>query len=111
MKSSDLPTAAARIGEQMAGRLSALQVQFPAIGDVRGRGAMQAIEVVRPGTLEPDAESAGRIAAHCLRAGVIVLTCGTWGNVIRLLPPLIIGEQLLSEGLDALAAAAAATFT
>jgi 4-aminobutyrate aminotransferase/(S)-3-amino-2-methylpropionate transaminase len=111
MKSSDLPAAAARIGEQMAGRLSALQARFPAIGDVRGRGAMQAIEVVRPGTLEPDPESAGRIAAHCLRAGVIVLTCGTWGNVIRLLPPLIIGEQLLREGLDVLSDAAAATFT
>jgi 4-aminobutyrate aminotransferase/(S)-3-amino-2-methylpropionate transaminase len=95
----------------MAGRLNALQARFPAIGDVRGRGAMQAIEVVQPGTLEPDPESAGRIAAHCLRAGVIVLTCGTWGNVIRLLPPLIIGEQLLSEGLDVLSDAAATTFT
>jgi 4-aminobutyrate aminotransferase/(S)-3-amino-2-methylpropionate transaminase len=111
MKSRDLPGAAARIGELLAGRLGALQAQFPAIGDVRGRGAMQAIELVRPGTLEPDPESARRIADACLRAGVIVLTCGTWGNVIRLLPPLIIGEHLLSEGLDVLSEAAAATLT
>ncbi len=111
MKSRDLPGAAARIGELIAERLGALQARFPAIGDVRGRGAMQAVEVVVPATLEPDPVSAGRIAAHCLRAGVIVLTCGTWGNVIRLLPPLIIGEELLSEGLDALSDAAEATFT
>ena len=111
MRSHDLSGAAARIGELIADRLTALQARFPAIGDVRGRGAMQAIEVVRPGTLEPDPESAGRVATHCRRAGVIVLTCGTWGNVIRLLPPLIIAEHLLREGLDVLSDAAAATFT
>ena len=69
---------------------------------------MQAIELVVPGTLEPDPDSAGRIAAACLRAGVIVLTCGTWGNVIRLLPPLVISDQLLAESLDVLSEAAAA---
>jgi 4-aminobutyrate aminotransferase/(S)-3-amino-2-methylpropionate transaminase len=92
----------------MTDRLVALQAQFPAIGEVRGRGAMQAIELVVPGTLEPDPDSAGRIAAACLRAGVIVLTCGTWGNVIRLLPPLVISDQLLEESLDVLSEAAAA---
>jgi 4-aminobutyrate aminotransferase/(S)-3-amino-2-methylpropionate transaminase len=111
MRSRNLAAAAARVGETVSDRLSALQAQFPAIGDVRGRGAMQAIELVVPGTLEPDPESARRMAGACLRAGVIVLTCGTWGNVIRLLPPLIIGEHLLSEGLDVLSEAAAATLT
>ncbi len=105
MRSHDLAGAAVRIGEQLTTRLGALQAQFPAIGDVRGRGAMQAIELVVPGTLEPDAESAREIAAACLAAGVVVLTCGTWGNVIRLLPPLTIGEALLDEGLDVLAEA------
>jgi len=108
MRSRNLAGAAARIGETVSDRLSALQAQFPAIGDVRGRGAMQAIELVVPGTLEPDPESARRIADACLRAGVIVLTCGTWGNVIRLLPPLVIGEQLLEESLDVLSEAVAA---
>jgi 4-aminobutyrate aminotransferase/(S)-3-amino-2-methylpropionate transaminase len=108
MRSRDLAGAADRIGHRMTDRLVALQAQFPAIGEVRGRGAMQAIELVVPGTLEPDPDSAGRIAAACLRAGVIVLTCGTWGNVIRLLPPLVISDQLLEESLDVLSEAAAA---
>jgi 4-aminobutyrate aminotransferase/(S)-3-amino-2-methylpropionate transaminase len=108
MRTKDLAGAANRIGHRMTDRLVALQAQFPAIGEVRGRGAMQAIELVVPGTLEPDPDSAGRIAASCLRAGVIVLTCGTWGNVIRLLPPLVISDQLLDESMDLLSEAAAA---
>jgi 4-aminobutyrate aminotransferase/(S)-3-amino-2-methylpropionate transaminase len=108
MRTRDLAGAADRIGHRMTDRLVALQAQFPAIGEVRGRGAMQAIELVVPGTLEPDPDSAGRIATACLRAGVIVLTCGTWGSVIRLLPPLVISDQLLEESLDVLSEAAAA---
>jgi 4-aminobutyrate aminotransferase / (S)-3-amino-2-methylpropionate transaminase / 5-aminovalerate transaminase len=111
MRSHDLAGAATRIGEQVTERLGALQVRFPAIGDVRGRGAMQSIELVRPGTLEPDPEAARGIAATCLQAGVVVLTCGTWGNVIRLLPPLTIGDSLLGESLDILSEAVAATLT
>jgi 4-aminobutyrate aminotransferase/(S)-3-amino-2-methylpropionate transaminase len=108
MRSRDLAGAARRIGDHVTGRLQALQGGCPAIGDVRGRGAMQAMELVRPETLEPDPALAGRIAAACLRAGVIVLTCGTWGNVIRLLPPLTIGPELLAESLDLLSEAVAA---
>jgi 4-aminobutyrate aminotransferase/(S)-3-amino-2-methylpropionate transaminase len=111
MRSHDLAGAAARIGEQVTERLRSLQVRFPAIGDVRGRGAMQAIEWVRPGTLEPDPDAARSIAAACLQAGVVVLTCGTWGNVIRLLPPLTIGDALLGESLDVLSEVVAATLT
>ena len=73
------------------------------IGDVRGRGAMMAFELVQPGTLEPDAALTSRIAAAMHAQGVIVLTCGTYGNVIRLLPPLAISDDLLSEALDVLA--------
>src|SRR6266536_3159793 len=72
------------------------------IGDVRGRGAMIAIELVRPGTLEPAADIAARVAKACHTAGLVVLTCGTFGNVLRFLPPLVIGEQLLEEGLSIL---------
>jgi 4-aminobutyrate aminotransferase/(S)-3-amino-2-methylpropionate transaminase len=85
---------------------------YPMIGDVRGRGAMLAIEIVQPGSVLPDPQAAARISAACHRQGVVTLTCGTYGNVLRLLPPLVIGEDLLRDGLsvlaDAVRAAAAA---
>jgi 4-aminobutyrate aminotransferase/(S)-3-amino-2-methylpropionate transaminase len=105
MEQLDLPGAARHIGAVVTDRLTALQAELPAIGDLRGRGAMQALELVRPGTHDPDAGAAGRIAAACHAEGVIVLTCGTWGNVIRLLPPLTIGDDLLVEGLEVLESA------
>jgi 4-aminobutyrate aminotransferase/(S)-3-amino-2-methylpropionate transaminase len=105
MADSDLAAAALRIGARISGRLRALQSEYAGIGDVRGRGAMQAMELVRPGTTAADPAAAAAIAAGCHAQGVVVLTCGTWGNVVRLLPPLTIDEGLLGEGLDVLAAA------
>ncbi len=105
MAGADLAGAASRIGAVITERLHALQAEFPAIGDVRGRGAMQAMELVLPGTTVADAAAAAAIAAACHRQGVVVLTCGTWGNVIRLLPPLSIDLTLLADGLDVLAGA------
>ncbi|MGI5157336.1 4-aminobutyrate--2-oxoglutarate transaminase [Microbispora sp. CA-102843] len=84
-------------------RLSA--VQSPWIAEVRGRGAMMAIEFVRPGSLEPAPEVAKAVAARCHAQGVLTLVCGTYGNVIRLLPPLVISSELLSDALDVLAEA------
>ena len=75
------------------------------IGDVRGRGAMLAIELVQAGAKEPNPEPTKAVAAACLKEGVIILTCGTYGNVIRLLPPLVISDELLADGLDVLEAA------
>ena len=75
------------------------------IGDIRGRGAMLAIELVQAGSKEPNPELTKAVAAACLKEGVIILTCGTYGNVIRLLPPLVITDELLNDGLDVLAAA------
>jgi 4-aminobutyrate aminotransferase/(S)-3-amino-2-methylpropionate transaminase len=72
------------------------------IGDVRGRGAMIAIELVKSGTSDPDAELTNKLATAAGAAGVIVLTCGMFGNIIRLLPPLTISDELLTEGLDVL---------
>jgi 4-aminobutyrate aminotransferase/(S)-3-amino-2-methylpropionate transaminase len=63
---------------------------------------MLAIELVRPGTLEPDSAAAATVAKACHAAGMIVLTCGTFGNVLRFLPPLVIGQPLLTEGLSIL---------
>lgn len=93
---------ARRIGEIMLPRLRALAGRHPAIGDVRGRGAMIAIELVRPGTKDPDPELTVRVARRCHERGLLVLTTGTYGNVLRFLPPLVIPEELLSEGLDVL---------
>jgi 4-aminobutyrate aminotransferase / (S)-3-amino-2-methylpropionate transaminase / 5-aminovalerate transaminase len=100
MREQDLAGAARAIGDTMLPRLRALKERFPAIGDVRGRGAMTAVEIVRPGTLEPDAELTARVARACHAEGVVVLTAGTFGNVLRFLPPLVIGEDLLTEALD-----------
>ncbi len=105
MRELDLPSAARRIGALTGERLRKIQASSAAVGDVRGRGAMWAIELVRPGTREPDAALARAIASSCHAEGVVVLTCGTFGNVVRLLPPLVIDEPLLAEGLDVLAAA------
>jgi 4-aminobutyrate aminotransferase/(S)-3-amino-2-methylpropionate transaminase len=105
MRELDLAAAARRIGAVTLERLLGLQQQCPGIGDVRGRGAMIAIEFVKPGSLEPDPVTTQQVAQACHAAGVVVLTCGTFGNVIRLLPPLVIGAELLAEGLDILAQA------
>ncbi len=93
---------AGRLGEIMTARLEALHRRDPRIGDVRGRGAMVAIEIVDPGSGEPDAALTTRIAKAVHAQGVILLTCGTYGNVIRLLPPLVISEALLNEGMQVL---------
>ena len=87
----------------MMDRLRRLQSSDPRIGDVRGRGAMIAVELVEAGTREPDPELARAVATAMHQQGVIVLTCGTYGNVLRFLPPLTIGDDLLDEGLDVLA--------
>ena len=94
---------AKEIGTILIGRLNALRTADARIGDVRGRGAMVAIELVDPETGAPDAALTGRLAAYAAANGVLVLTCGTYGNVIRFLPPLTIGDDLLIEGLDVLA--------
>jgi 4-aminobutyrate aminotransferase/(S)-3-amino-2-methylpropionate transaminase len=66
---------------------------------------MMAMEIVHPGTQDPDPAVAARIATLCHQAGVVVLTCGSYGNVIRLLPPLVIGDDLLADGLEVLSGA------
>jgi len=100
---------ARHIGDVLTTRLSEIAATDPRIGDIRGRGAMIAAEIVNPGTHDPDPATAAAVADQARARGVIVLTCGTRRNVIRLLPPLVIGDDLLSEGLDVLAEAFAAT--
>jgi 4-aminobutyrate aminotransferase/(S)-3-amino-2-methylpropionate transaminase len=105
----DLVGRARWIEQTMTARLSDLAEQYPQIGDVRGRGAMLAIELVQPGTTEPDAALTAAINAYCHSHGLVTLTCGTYGNVFRFLPSLVIEQHLLDEGLDILSDAFAAT--
>jgi 4-aminobutyrate aminotransferase/(S)-3-amino-2-methylpropionate transaminase len=102
MEAEDLNGRARRIGQVMTARLQELAATYDVIGDVRGRGAMVAVELTRPGTLEPDAASAAAVAMACHADGLVVLTCGTYGNVLRFLPPLVMPEPLLDEGLGIL---------
>jgi 4-aminobutyrate aminotransferase/(S)-3-amino-2-methylpropionate transaminase len=92
---------AQHLGERMLGRLTALQRDTTGVGDVRGRGAMVAMELVHDDGA-PDADRAKQVCASCHEQGVIVLTAGTLGNVVRLLPPLVLNDALLDDGLDAL---------
>ena len=98
---------AEELGEILRSRLAALQADDARIGDVRGRGAMVAAEFVHPATGAPDAALTAAVAKAAIAEGVIVLTCGTYGNVIRFLPPLSMPDHLLHEGLDVVAAALA----
>jgi 4-aminobutyrate aminotransferase / (S)-3-amino-2-methylpropionate transaminase / 5-aminovalerate transaminase len=100
IEEQDLIASALRIEAIMVPRLRALQERYSGIGDVRGRGAMIAMELVEPGSTTPDPVGTQAVARACHQAGLVVLTCGTFGNVLRFLPPLVIPEALLAEGLD-----------
>ena len=99
IEEQDLVGKARRIGEIMLPRLRELQSRYPVIGDVRGRGAMLAIELVQPGTTEPNVDVIAAVTKFCHNEGVLVLTAGTYGNVLRFLPPLTMPEPLLEEAL------------
>lgn len=94
---------AVQIEQTMVGRLTAMASADPRIGEVRGRGAMIAVELVHAGTTEPNAELAKQVSTAAHAQGLVVLTCGTYGNVLRFLPPLSMPDHLLDEGLDILA--------
>jgi 4-aminobutyrate aminotransferase/(S)-3-amino-2-methylpropionate transaminase len=102
MEEADANAIAKGIESTMMPRLRAMAEQFPAIGDIRGRGAMIAIELVRPGSMEPDADLAGALNKFCHAHGVVTLTTGTYGNVFRFLPPLTMPAHLLEEALTIL---------
>ncbi len=93
---------AAAQGKIISSALNEMKKKYSIIGDVRGRGAMQALEFVKPGTQEPNAEAQAAIIKYCLQKGVLLLSAGTYGNVIRLLPPLVMPDDLLQEALSIL---------
>ena len=104
IESEDLCGRATRVGQKMRTRLEALAKELPLIGDVRGVGAMVAIELVKDAkTKEPDADTTAAVLAHAEKRGLILLSCGTSANVVRLLAPLTIQDNVLDEGLALLA--------
>ena len=96
----DLIKRANEIGKIMSSRLLEMQKKYSVIGEVRGRGAMQAVELVIPGSIEPNSSATSAVVKFCQANGVLVLTAGTYGNVLRFLPPLVMPDHLLNEALD-----------
>lgn len=102
IESDGLVERARAIGELMLGRLRELAAKYEVIGEVRGRGAMIAVELVADADRTPDPESLAKVLSFCHSRGLVLLSAGTYGNVIRMLPPLVISDALLNEGLDVL---------
>ena len=105
MAAHDLPAKARKIGEVITARLTAIAEKHSFVGDIRGRGAMMAVEIVGADGQTPDPVRAGSVSAFCHAHGVVPLTCGTSGTVLRFLPPLVMPEHLLTEAFGVLAEA------
>jgi 4-aminobutyrate aminotransferase / (S)-3-amino-2-methylpropionate transaminase / 5-aminovalerate transaminase len=102
-ESEDLLNRADSIGERFHKRAKEWKTRFEIIGEVRGLGAMRAIELVKSRqTREPAPDETRRISQYCYEHGLITVTAGTYGNVIRLLMPLVITDDQVDEGLDVL---------
>lgn len=96
---------ARHLGEILFASLREIAAKHPEIGEIRGRGAMVAIELVKAGTKDPNPELMAKVIKYCQSKGVLILTAGSYGNVIRFLPPLVITDELLKDALSVLAEA------
>lgn len=103
IESEKLNDRAKKIGEILFSELGKIAAKHPEIGDIRGRGAMVAVELVKPGSKDPNPEFMSKVIKYCQSKGVLILTAGTFGNVIRFLPPLVITDELLLDALSVLA--------
>ncbi len=99
MEAEKLVDRAKHVGKILGDALRQMQSKYSVIGEVRGRGAMQAIELVKPGTKDPNPDAMNAIVKYCQSKGVLVLTAGTYANVVRFLPPLVITDELLKDAL------------
>jgi len=102
LEAEKLVERANHIGKILGDSLRAMQAKYPVIGEVRGRGAMQAIELVVPGTKTPNTAAMNAIVKYCQSKGVLILTAGTYSNVVRFLPPIVITDELLKDALSVL---------
>ena len=102
IQSLNLIKRANEIGKIMVDALNAMKAKYPVIGEVRGRGAMIAIELVQPGSKEPNGDVLGKVVKYAQQKGVLFLTAGTYGNVLRFLPPLVISDELVKDAMSVL---------
>ena len=102
IQSENLVKRANEIGKVMVDALTEMQKKYPVIGEIRGRGAMIAIELVKPGSKEPNGEIMGKVVKYAQSKGVLFLTAGTYGNVLRFLPPLVISDDLVKDAMSVL---------
>ena len=102
MEAENLVARAQHIGRILGDSLRALAKKYPIIGEVRGRGAMQAIELIEIGTKNPNTAAMNAVVKYCQSKGVLVLTAGTYSNVVRFLPPLVITDELLLDAMSVL---------
>jgi 4-aminobutyrate aminotransferase/(S)-3-amino-2-methylpropionate transaminase len=102
MEAEKLVERANHIGTILGDSLRTMQAKYPVIGEVRGRGAMQAIELVVPGTKTPNTAAMNAVVKYCQSKGVLILTAGTYSNVVRFLPPIVIADELLKDALSVL---------
>jgi 4-aminobutyrate aminotransferase/(S)-3-amino-2-methylpropionate transaminase len=102
IKSEKLVDRANAIGKIMVDALTDMQKKYPVIGEVRGRGAMIAIELVQPGSKEPNGAVMSAVVKYAQSKGVLFLTAGTYGNVLRFLPPLVISDELVKDAMSVL---------
>ena len=93
---------AREVGKILGHALCELASKYPVIGEIRGRGAMMAIELVKPGSLEPNSEAMTKVINYCAKKGVLLLSAGTYSNVIRFLPPIVISDELLLDAMSVL---------
>ena len=105
MEQENLAARAQHVGKVLSEGLKTLASKYSIIGEVRGMGAMQAIELVLPGSIEPNADATSKVLKYCTAHGVFILSAGTYNNVIRFLPPLVITDELLTDALSVLDAA------
>ncbi len=103
IEQDDLLAEARRIEAGLRPALERLQEQFPVIAEIRGIGAMIAIELLDPETRAPRADIVSKVAAEAAQRGVLVLTAGTYGNVLRFLPSLALTDELLADAMAVLA--------
>ena len=96
------------LGSRLKQRLESIRATTPEISDIRGPGFMVAVEFANPGTKQPDADFTNRVKAEAQKRGLILLTCGVYGNVVRFLAPITIQDEIFAEGLDILEQSVAA---
>ena len=101
MEAIDINALGEKVGNIVRARFNEMKNKFPAIGDVRGLGAMMAFELVKNGDpFQPDGDTCKKLIAYCAANGLILINAGINGNVVRILSPLVIDEALLNKGLD-----------